>query len=819
MRQDLGFALRLLIRDRTFTLAALLTLTLTIGANTIVFSIVRSVLFRPLPIPDSDRVVLIYNAYPNAGAPRASAAVPDYFDRRERTDVFEEQALYRREGVTHGDVAGAQRIQSVRATPSFFRLVGARPLQGRIFLEEEGEEGRHRSVLLSYGFWKERFGGDPAAIGRDLRLNGIGHTIVGVLPPDFRFLYYDVDVWVPAAFTARERSDEGRHSNNWTMIARLKPGATLSQAQQQIDAVNAHNHERFPELRQVLSDAGFHTGVVLLQDDVVRDVRPVLYLLWGGVIFVLLIGCVNLTNLVMVRSSVRSREMATRHAIGASVGRLGRQLFTETTLLALIGGALGVLAGWWILRSIAALRLDPLPRGHEIQLDPMSVAVVLGLATVVGLAIGMLPAIRLGRMDLSAGLREEGRSGTRGRGASLLRRALATAQVAIAFVLLVGAGLMFASFRAAARIDLGFQPAGVVTALISLPGASYADDAALVGFSTRLLGELRSQPGVEHAGLTSIIPFSGEVNSSVILAEGYVMKPGESLLAPMRTTVSEGYFETMRIPLKRGRYFTAGDTADAPRMVIVDERLARRFWPDQDPIGRRMYFPGSATDLLAMGPETQFLTVVGVVGEVQVLPPGVDFDPVGAYYFPYSQTADRSLVLAVRTAMPPASMVDVVRRQVAAIDPELPVYGVQTMAARFDEALITRRVPMLIAVAFGAVALFLAAIGIYGVLAYGVAQRRREIGIRMALGSTTRAVFAIVLGDGARIVVIGIAIGLAGAFLLGRAMTSVLFGVAPSDPLVIAWVAGLLAGVALLAVLIPARRAARVNPMVVLSEN
>jgi predicted permease len=777
------------------------------------------VLLKPLPVPDAERIVYIYNSYPNAGAPRAEAAVPDYFDRLQEMTVFDEQALYRRQDVTLGAKAtGAERIRAVRATPSFFRLVRAVPLHGQLFAESDGEEGQERTAILSHDFWRRQFAADPAAIGRDIRLNGVDYTIQGVLPPRFAFLWQSIDVWVPAAFTAREKSDDSRHSNNWQMIGRLRPGTDVALAQQQVDAINARNDERFPQFRQILKDAGYHSVAVILQDDVVREIRPVLYLLWGGVLFVLLLGCVNIANLVMVRSNVRAREIATRAAIGASRSRLARQLFTETTLLAVLGGALGILLGWWGLRSITALRLEEMPRGHEIALDPIVVAVVLGLALAVGLALGLVPLARLMRQNVTTALREEGRGGTSGRGATFVRRALATAQVAIAFVLLIGAGLMFASFRAALGIDPGFDPRGVVTAVVSLPQSAYKDETALAAFAERLLRSVRAEPGVLSAGLTSIIPFGGDFSSSVILAEGYQMKPGESLISPMQSIASDGYFETMKIPLARGRYFTAADTATSPRVVIVDERLARKFWPDRDPIGRRMYLPENPKDVLAITPDTKFLEVVGVVKEVQVLPPGTGFEPVGTYYFPHAQVPERGFVLAVRTAVDPEAAINMVRKDVSAIDPELPVYDVRTMAARFDAALISRRVPMLIAVAFGAVALFLSAIGIYGVLAYGVAQRRREIGIRMALGSTRPQVFGLVLGDGVRILAIGLALGLAGAYYVGKAMERQLFHVAPTDLRVLAGVIVTLSAIALVAVAIPARRASKVNPVVALNQ-
>jgi predicted permease len=816
--QDLRFGARLLVKDRSFALATLLTLAVCIGANAAIFSIVRSVLLRPLPVPNSDRLVFMSNSYPNAGAPRASTGVPDYYDRLREMTVFDEQALYRRAGLTLGSESGADRLSAIRATPSFYRIVGVTPVQGRIFREDEGEEGKEQVVMLSYAMWQQRFGSNPNVVGQSIRLSGRPYEIVGVMPAGFRFLSSGIDLWVPAAFTAREKSDESRHSNNWNMIGRLKPGATLEQVQQELDALNARNDVRFPQFRQILKDAGFRSFGLFLQDEIVREVRPVLYLLWGGVAFVLLIGCVNIANLVVVRSSSRMRELATRQAMGAALGRLARQLMTETVLLSAIGGAIGIFLGWWALRSVTALRLDQLPRGQEIGIDPVSVVLMAVLAVGVGLLVGLVPVWRLARLNVNTALRDEGRGGTSSRGTNLLRRTLATAQVAIAFTLLVGAGLLLASFRAVLKLDPGFDPRHVVTAAISLPAAAYKDDAAIATFADRALAAVRGLPGVEAAGLTSQLPFSGDHNDSVVLAEGYTMQPGESLISPRQSWVTDGYFEAMKIRLIRGRYFDARDRAEALRAIIVDERLAQKFWPGQDPIGRRMYLPTSAQDIFRIGPDTKFMTVVGVIGEVQMNDPAVEAKPVGAYYMPFAQGPESAFMLTVRTAAEPEAFISQVRKQIAVIDPELPVYSVETMETRLDDGFLGRKVPMLVAAAFGVVALFLAALGIYGVLAYGVAQRRREIGIRMALGSTTREVFGLVVSDGVKIVGIGLAAGLVMAYFVGRAMQAQLYEVRATDPTVAMLVVLLLAIVALVATLVPARRAARVDPVVALND-
>jgi putative ABC transport system permease protein len=815
--QDLRVGLRLLVKDRSFSITALLTLAVCIAANTVIFSVVRSVLLRPLPFPESGRAVLLYNSYPNAGAARGANGVPDYYDRLSAVPALEDQALFRQEGMTFGDESGAERLASIRATPSFFRLVRQQPVAGRIFSEQEGEPGNDRKALLSYGFWQRKFGGDQAVVGRTIRLNGNPYDVVGIMPRTFTFLTNRVDVYVPAAFSPDERSDERRHSNNWQMVGRLAAGASLATVRQQIDALNAANDKRFPNFHQILLDAGFHTEAVMLQDDVVRDVKGMLYLLWGGVLFVLLIGCVNISNLVVVRAGTRTREMATRHAIGGDLMRLTRQLVTETTLLAVVGGVLGVVLGWWALRSISALRLDDLPRGYEIALDPVSLAVLLAMTAGIGVLLGIAPALRLWRMNLNVELRQESRGGTSSRRANNVRRVLAGLQVALALVLLVGAGLLLASFRAAADLDYGFSADGVATAAVNLPQSAYQDDAALRTFVERALEQIRSRPGVEAAGVTSSLPFTGNRSDSVILAEGYTMQPGESLISPTQVMASPGYFEAMKATLVSGRTFDARDTAEAPKVAVIDDRLARKFWPGQDAVGHRLYFPEDINDITRITPETRFYTIVGVVREIQMIDPRADVHPVGAYYLSFAQNPTRNFSFAVRSPAA-AGEAGTIRQVVAGLDPQLPAYFVKPMQEWIDDALVGRRVPVLIAGAFGLVALLLSAVGIYGVLAYSVAQRRRELGVRLALGGSSGSVFGLVLMDGVRVVGAGLAVGLVAAFFVGRLMRSQLFEVAPMNPFVLAPVTVLLAVVALVAVAIPAFRASRIDPAIVLGK-
>ena len=816
--QDLKFGLRLLARDRSFTITAVLTLAVCIGANAAMFSVVRSVLLKPLPFPGSERVVLLYNSYPNAGAPRVGAAVPDFYDRIEGVKAMSEQALFRREGMTFGDAGGVERLTTIRVTPSFFKVAPISAVRGRLFEAADGEVGKNQKVLLSYAFWLRRMGGRDDAIGKSLRLNGQPYEVVGVLPASFSFLQNDIDLFTPAAFGPQDKSDERRHSNNWQMVGRLADGASVDLVQQQVDAVNRANDERFPHFKQILKDAQFRTVTVLLHDDLVRDIKSSLYLLWGGVLFVLVIGCVNLANLMMVRSASRTREMATRHAIGGDLGRLARQLLTETTVLAVTGGTAGVLLAWWATRSVASLNLDQLPRGYEIQLDLIGLGFALALTIGVGLILGVAPAFRLRYMNLNRELREESRGGTSGRRAQQVRRLLAMAQVAIALVLLIGAGLLLASFRAVVRTDFGFSPANVITANVNLPGNNYAQPAQRGSFVTRALEGLRGIPGVAAVGATTSLPFSGALDNNVIMAEGHVMKPGESLLAPSHILASAGYFESMQIPIVRGRAFDARDTAEATPAAIIDERLAERFWPGQDAVGRRLYQPQDPKDVTKITPETRFFTVVGVAKEVIAVDPGSGVTSIGTFYFPIEQARPGGMTLTIRLAGPSATIANDIKHAIAGIDPELPVFRIQPMQEWIDRALVGRRAPMLIAAGFSIVALFLAGIGIYGVLAYGVTERKRELGVRMALGGTTSSVFRLVLSDGLWIATIGLAGGLLGSYFVGRLMQSVLFGVVAMNATVIGLVTLILAAVALVATGIPAMRASRINPVVVLSK-
>ncbi len=821
--QDIRFAARLLWKDRTFSITTIATLALCLAANVAIFAVVNGVLLKPLPFPEPDRLVRMFNKYPGAGVDAGgSNGVPDYFDRRRDMPAMEEQALFREAGVTisGSGLSEAERIQGMLVTPSFFRVLQTQPLRGQLFTEAHGELGQEKVVVLTHGFWQRLFGGRDDALGQDIRLGGELYKIVGVLPQGFVFLNPDIQLFRPAAFTAREKSDDSRHSNNWQQFGRLKAGATLQQAQTQLDAINAANLERFPQWREILKNARFGSEVVDFQTNLIGERRSTLTMLWGGAIFVLLIGGVNVANLVLVRSTSRIRELATRHAMGATFGRLTRQALTESSLLAVVGGLAGLGLGWWALRAAPFFGFDRLPSGVALELDPQVIGFTLLLIAIVGIGVGMIPVMAMRRANMAQVIREEGRSGTQGRGPRLMRRVLVTSQVAFALMLLIGAGVLLASFDRVMTIDPGFRADNVLTGTISLPASRYKDDDALRAAQSRILERLRLLPGVEGAGMTTTLPFSGSYSDSVILAEGYQMQQGESLISPSQVVASNGYFEAMGAKLIAGRLFTEQDAEGRPRSLIVDERLAKRFWPNGDAVGKRMYFPEDISNILAKPKEEQMMTIVGVI-ETMRLRGLVDggSQKTGAYFSPLRQVPSRTLGIAVRTTQAPELLTGAVRREIAQIDPEMPFYGVRSLEDRLSTSLMDRRTPMLLATGFAVVALFLAAIGIYGVLAYQVSQRRREIGIRMALGAESGSIFTLVLREGGLIVGLGAVFGIAGAFFLRQTLQAQLYETGAMDPRVVAAVAGVLIAVAMIACVLPARRAAKTDPLIALSDS
>jgi predicted permease len=820
LRLDLVYAFRVLRKDRAYAAAVILTLAICLGANTAIFTVVRSVLLRPLPYPEPDRLVSSFDGFHGAGVERAGTSVPNYVDRRAMTDVFSGAALYQWWGFRVGEGAQAESVSAMNVTPSFFQVLGARPANGRLFDEADGTPGRNKVAVLSYFFAARQPGGIDGVVGSRLRLNDEVYDVVGVLPESFSFLSPEVRVFVPLAFTPEQLAESARHSQNHELVLRLAPGVTLARARARVDAQNARVIEQAGELKDVLVNAGYSTTLLPLEADIVRNVRAALRMLWGGVVFVVLIAAVNIANLSLVRANGRMKELATRNAIGAASRRLAKQLIAEATLLMILGALLGVGLGLAALDAIEWIGFTDLPRAHEIRLDGVVLAMTLVPALLLGIVVGAVPAMQLARVSLSSVLREEGRSGTSGRTAKYVRRSLVVAQVALAFVLLMGAGLLLASFQRLLGVNPGFVPEHVLTGRVNPLATRYPDDAALRSYASRALARVRALPGVESAGLTSYLPFSWDNSSSVIIPEGQASKPTESVVAPSQLYVSPGYLEALRVPLKAGRFFTDSDSPEAPRVVIVDEQLAKRFWPNQDAVGRRMYLPDAPEDVTKPGPKVTWLRVVGVVGTVKLrgLEEGENAR-AGAYYQAYAQAPARGIGWAIRTRGDAVAITAAVQQALSEIDPELRMTDVFTMSARVDRSLNPRRAPMFLSLGFGAVALLLAAVGLYGVLAYQVNQRTREIGIRMALGSQPSGILRLVLGEGSLLVALGLAGGLAGALALRSAIAAQLYGVGPLDPAVMLGAVVILAATSFIACLGPARRAARVNPIVALSHH
>ena len=820
--QDLALALRRVRKERGFALTVLLTLAVCLGANAAIFTVVYSVLLQPMSLPDAERIVIFADQFPTID-PNFSlfTNARAFFDRPHAVPAVEDQAMFHptRRSIVVDD--RAQQTAGLEVTPSFFTLVRTAPALGRTFTDADSESGSEQKVILSHALWQRAFAGEPSAVGREIELDGRRFTIVGVMPAGFSFFDRDIRFWLPLTFTQAQRLEDTRTTRltyGWYQVGRLRAGADVTEAQTQVDALNGANAAAFPEIAPIWAGTHFHTVVVPLHDALVRDVSGILYMLWGGAAFVLLIGAINIANVTLARSRVRVRELATRLAIGASAARIVRLLTLESVLLASLGGILSLGVAEIFLHSIRAQSLESVPNADRIGLDWAVVMLTLAAALVVGALIGVGSAVGLRTPSLSRTLGDEGRGGTRGRGARTMRRSLVVAQVAISVVLLVGAVLLLASFRNLLRSDPGFVRDSVLTAVFTLPPQRYADDAAVRAFDLRLLEAVRAIPGVESAGLTSNIPMGTYGGYGPIKAEQYVTAPGESVVSPWRLQITPGYLETIGTPLVRGRAFDERDRADTERVMLIDESLAKRFWGDADPIGTRMYRPTHA-DLNETDENTEFYTVVGIVRNVQLRDlAGKGGRAFGSFYLPQAQWPPRDNVIAIKTRASADAVMNRLRTDVATLDPQLPLFDMHTMLERTDVSLAARKIALGLAGTFGVVAVLLAALGVYGVLAYLVAQRRREIGIRVALGSSARAVFRLVLGEGLWLTVTGLVVGTVGAIAVARSLADQVFGIAPTDPVVLGGVVLATGAIALLACVLPAVRATRVDPIVVLTE-
>lgn len=808
---NLRTAFRGFARSPGFTATALLTLAVCLGANLTIFAVIDSVLLRPLPFPESDRLVAIYNTYPKAGVDRDGSSVANYYERRGgAVPSLESVALsYERTAIV-GDGGTTERTDVMYITPEFFATLGVSPARGRPFTDRELESGADRVAIVSDGYWRDRLGADSAIVGKTIRVEGAPRTVVGVLPRGFTFLSSNARLYFPRASAAAERNSLHRHSgSNSEMIARLRPGASIADAQREIDAQNARLEQHDPEAT-MMADAGFRSVVAPLHADHVASVRPVLLILQAAVLALVLIGTVNLATLVSIRASAHSREMTIRRSLGATRIQVMALVVAETLVLTLAGAALGVLVGTAGMRLVGVLGIDRLPLGAHVTLDGRAVAFTVGVAIVIGLVVALPAAWHHLRGDASVALRGESRGGTANAPANRLRGFFLVAQVALAFTLLSGSMLLGASLARAMRTSPGFQASRAIAGRLGLPGTTYGTRASIVAFADRLTRTLRAQPGVVAAGLATNIPFSGNTIKSAVTVRDFVPRAGEPGHGHYTYGVTADYLEALGVSLREGRLLTATDMTGGRRACVVDEDFARRYWPSGGALGK-LVFRGSERQADDSG-----FTIVGVVGAVKQADV-TEAQAQGAVYFPLWAQLDRMLFVVARTAQPAAAFGATMSTLVRSLDPDLPLAQVQSMEARVDDALVTRRSPALLAGLFAGVALLLAAIGTYGVLGYAVAQRRREIGVRIALGAPPRAIGRQFLSRGMRQLGVGLALGLAGAWAAGRLLQRVLFGVGPMDPAVLATAAAVIAVVALGASVIPAWRASKVDPLIVLS--
>ncbi|HEX6598287.1 MAG TPA: ABC transporter permease [Gemmatimonadaceae bacterium] len=798
MLADLKYAWRTIRRSPGFALAVVLTLALGIGANSAIFSVVHGVLLRPLPYGQPNQLVRIYGRYPEFG--RTGTSLPDFQDWRAQSHSFEQMAArYNAAFVLTGE-GEPERVIADRVTANFLTTFGVRPLVGRSFLpEEEQVGGDDRVVILDYGYWQRRFAGDERIVGRQIQLSGQPYQVVGIAPKNFR-IERDVDLYAPA----RADTTLPRRAEFMDVYARLKPGVSVQQADADVAAVNRHLAEEYPR-----TNATIRSEVIGLQDDLVSGVRPALLAFMGAVALVLLIACANVANLLLARAATRDREVAVRVALGAGRGRLMRQLLTESVVLALIGGALGLAMATWAVAAVRSTDVQFIPRQAEIAIDGTIVAFTIVLSVVTGLLFGLAPALRLSRGSLHATLREGARGATGG-SLARVRGALVLGEVAVALMLLVGAGLLIRSFDKLTKVDLGFDPSNVLTYSVTFPSAKFRDRDQAGPLYTSLLERARTLPGVQQAALSADLPMDGAGYLSFDI-EGRPSRPARPGAAPedmQPFAVSPDYFATMHIPLKRGRLITAEDRAGATRVAVISEEAVRRFFSDgRDPIGSRITF-GNPAD------SSGWMTIVGVVGNIAQ--EGVTAKPYAQLYQSIDQSPTRVVHVLLRTDRDPLLLASSVRGTVRSVDPDLLVNDIQTLENRVSQNIARPRLSVLLLGAFSVIALLLAAIGIYGVMAYTVAQRTREIGVRMALGADPHEVKQLVVRQGMRPALVGVVVGLVAAFAATRLIASLLYGVSAVDPVTFVLVPLFLIAVALLATYLPARRATRVPPTVAL---
>lgn len=816
LRHDLSYSLRLLLKNPGFTIVAVLSLAIGIGANSAIFSVTNALLLRPLPYRDAERLVILWNRSPGLNIAQDWFSPGQYLDVKTQNHVFDETAITIGGSFNLTGQGQPERVDAARVSSSLFPLLGAKAGLGRVFSAEEDETGKPLTVILSHGFWQRRFGSDPAVVGKTITLNGNSLQIIGVMTPDFSLdkevmpavnSIERADVLLPLPMNEAGRTD--RDHEDYNIFARLKPGVTTAQAQAEMDVIAERMKRQYPE--NYPPHGGLTISVVPLLEQVVGDIRLILYVLFGAVGFVLMVACANVANLLLSRAAARQKEIAIRTAVGASRLRILRQLLTESVLLALAGGLFGLLVATFAVRVLRAFGPENIPRLDEVGVDARVLAFTFLVSLITGIVFGLVPALRASRVDLNEVLKEGGRSSSGGGGAlgfshHRLRKLLVIAEVALSLVLLIGAGLLVRSYNRIVNANPGYNPRNVLSLRLSLPASKYPKPEAIAAFYRQINERIRALPGVEAVGVTYSLPMSTVAFAwEPIVIEGYSQSATQTSIISNTRIVSPDYFRVMEIPLQKGRYFNEQDRTGEPEVVIVDDALAERFWPNENPIGKRLQQRGK-TD--------SWRTVVGVINAGRQY--STEKEPPITVYYPHEQYVARNMYVLVRTTSEPTTMTAAITKEIQTADPELPVFDVNTMERRLYDSLARQRFSMFLLGIFATVALILAAIGIYGVMTYWVNQRIHEIGIRMALGAQPGNILRLVIRQALILVSIGIAIGLAGAFTLTRVMSSLLFGISATDRLTFILLSFVLAGIALLSSYLPARRAAKVDPMVAL---
>jgi predicted permease len=818
LARDFAHATRMLARSPGFSLAAILSLAIGIGANTSIFSIINALLLRPLPYRDADRLVILWNRSPGLNITEDWFSTAQYFDIKTGHRGLEQVAIAIGGNDNLTSQGEPERVGTIRVSSNLLPMLGQAAALGRTFDPDEDSPGRPATAVLSYGMWLRRFGGDPQMIGKSVTLNGVPYEVVGIMPRSFSLprevlptLYgaEQADILLPLPMPPNAAQNRGHEDYN--IMGKLRPGVSIAQAQAEMDTITARLRHDYPQTYP--PNGGLTFGIVPLLEQVVGDVRPTLFVLLGAVGCVLVIACANVANLLLARAVARQKEIAIRTAMGASRSRIVRQMLTESVLLSLAGGAVGVLLAFWSLHWIHVFGPKSIPRINDIGIDKAALLFTFFLSLLSGAVFGLVPALRVSRTDLHATLKDASRgtagaSAVWGRGHNL-RRMLVISELALCIMLLIGAGLLIRSFVRLQSVSPGFNPNNVLTFELTMSGPRYNDPPVVVAVYHQLWNRLEGLPGVTASGAVTSLPLSQMFAWGPITVEGRVSPPGENFINADQRVVSGHYFEAMEIPLRSGRLFNKQDDVTSPKVVVIDEYMAQQLWPNRDPIGRRIHY-GGVTE------KYPWETVVGVVGRVKQYT--LDSDSRIALYLPQSQYLVRAMSVVLRSGTEPAALTSAVKQQIHELDRDLPLYNVRTMNQRLDESLAQRRFAMALLAVFAFVALTLAMIGTYGVMAYLVNQGTREIGIRIALGASQQDIVRLIVMKGLVLALCGATIGVGGAFAGSRLMRNLLFGVTPSDPLTFVTISLLLTFITLLASYVPAYRAARIDPMVSLRD-